>query len=105
MVAENNVSGTNWVATEDPIGVYEISELLNVEPTTVSSWRQRHNLPKPDKLVNKGATPLWKTSTILEWANATGRNRRNVSLDDVNVNSPSDNSLENYDIKELEWSE
>ena len=65
MVAINKNNGTNWNGHEDPVGVNEIANLLNVETTTVSSWRQRHVMPKPDKMINKGKTPIWKTTSLV----------------------------------------
>ena len=63
MVANNIEKGiTNWDKDEDPVGIYEIAKMLNFKESTVSSWRQRHQMPKPDKLVNNGKTPLWKTN-------------------------------------------
>ena len=35
-------------------------KLLNFKESTVSSWRQRHQMPEPDKLVNGGKTALKK---------------------------------------------
>ena len=53
MVANSKLSGDSWFPKEEPVGVSEISELLGVEVTTVSSWRQRHVLPRPDKIIGK----------------------------------------------------
>ena len=57
---------TQYSQEDQPVGVYEISLLLGVEPATVSSWRQRKNLPQPAGHLNKGRTPFWKTGEILD---------------------------------------
>lgn len=43
----------------------EVAELLGVSPKTISSYKARGQMPKPDK--EYGRTPLWKYSTIQEW--------------------------------------
>lgn len=104
MVANNRQNGSTWNAYEDPVGVNEIAELLNVETTTVSSWRQRHVMPKPDKMINAGKTPIWKTSAIIDWANATGRNRNNLTIsEDMSNIVQSDNELDSYTVADLQW--
>jgi len=108
MVANNIETGqSTWNTEDDPVGVSEIAKLLNVETTTVSSWRQRHVLPKPDKMINKGNTPIWKTKNIIDWANATGRNRKNISMQDfaqdVDNGTIEEDSLDSFTIKNLEW--
>ena len=110
MVANNIEKGiTNWEKDEDPVGIYEIAKMLNFKESTVSSWRQRHQMPKPDKLVNNGKTPLWKTKTILDWAKNTNR-LRNMQEDkfaykqeDDKIQSNLDNSLESFEVGDLEW--
>jgi len=59
-----------------PLGVNEISILLNVKPDTVSSWQLRGIFPKPDAYINDKKTRVWKLQTVFDWARATGRNRR-----------------------------
>ncbi len=103
MVAINKNNGTNWNGHEDPVGVNEIANLLNVETTTVSSWRQRHVMPKPDKMINKGKTPIWKTSTIIDWANATGRNRNNLAINEDNNIISEQDELESFTVADLQW--
>jgi predicted DNA-binding transcriptional regulator AlpA len=43
----------------------QIAELLGVSPKTISAYKARGQMPKPDK--QYGRTPLWKYSTIKEW--------------------------------------
>jgi hypothetical protein len=66
---------------EFPVSVNEVAEILDVEPATVSTWKSRKLMPKPDALLNKGTTRVWRIDTILEWANATGRNPKRLSVD------------------------
>lgn len=90
---------------DQPIGVYEISLLLNVEAATVSSWRQRKRLPNPAGHLNKGRTPFWKQGEILAWANATGRNK-NIDQQAVAKQvyaSEIEDSLANVTVSDLEW--
>ena len=108
MVANNIEQGvTNWDKDDDPVGIYEIAKMLNFKESTVSSWRQRHQMPKPDKLVNGGKTTLWKTKTILDWAGNTNRlrnlqeNKFAYKQDEDNIDT--DNSLDNYEVSDLEW--
>ena len=66
-----------------PLGVSEIAKILNVKPDTVSSWQLRHNLPKPDWYINDMKTRIWTLKTIIDWANATGRNKKNLSYENA----------------------
>ena len=107
MVANNIEQGiTSWEKDEDPVGIYEIAKMLNFKESTVSSWRKRHQMPKPDKLVNGGKTPLWKTKTILDWASNTNR-LRNLQENNFAYKQEEDNiendSLQNYEVSDLEW--
>ena len=107
MVANNIEQGiTSWEKDEDPVGIYEIAKMLNFKESTVSSWRQRHQMPKPDKLVNGRKTPLWKTKTILDWASNTNR-LRNLQENNFAYKQEEDNiendSLQNYEVSDLEW--
>jgi hypothetical protein len=43
----------------------QIAELLNVTPSTISSYKARGQMPPPDK--EYGRTPLWLYSTIEKW--------------------------------------
>jgi uncharacterized protein YjcR len=70
----SNQNAEEYSFEDYPLGVNEIAEVLGVKPSTVSQWQQRYVLPKPDASINKGRTKLWKTKTIIDWANATGRN-------------------------------
>ena len=53
------------------VGVAEISELLGVEPATVTKWAQRGILPEPDLVLSIGK--IWIVETVIEWARETGR--------------------------------
>ncbi len=65
-----------------PVGVSEIAKMLSVEPSTVSSWQARKRLPQPDAFINKGRNKLWKTKTIIDWANSTGRNKIKLNYEE-----------------------
>jgi predicted DNA-binding transcriptional regulator AlpA len=43
----------------------QVAELLGVSPKTISSYKARGQMPKPDR--EYGRTPLWLYSTIQEW--------------------------------------
>lgn len=58
---------------ESPLGVTEIAQLLEVQRKTVETWRHRRIFPEPDLTVS--GTPLWWETTVLEWAEQTGRRR------------------------------
>ena len=66
-----------------PLGVSEIAKILNVKPDTVSSWQLRHNLPQPDWYINDMKTRIWTLKTIIDWANSTGRNKKNLSYENA----------------------
>lgn len=53
------------------VGMAEVAALMGVKLRTVHQWRFRGVLPAPDFVVNQG--PAWKTTTILKWAESTGR--------------------------------
>ena len=59
-----------------PLGVHEISILLDVKPDTVSSWQLRKIFPKPDAYINDNKTRVWRLQTVFDWARNTGRNRK-----------------------------
>ena len=97
----------SYTKEEQPVGVHEIALLLGVEPATVSSWRQRKRLPNPEGYLNKGRTPFWKQGEILDWAAATGRNKKvNIQAVDTQVY---DTALTNSDeitetvVEDLTW--
>lgn len=69
-----------WDSDQEPLGVQEIAALLGYKKQTVSSWRQRKIFPVPDTVVSNGSVGLWKKSTVINWANATGRNQTGASL-------------------------
>lgn len=107
MVANNReLNSTTWNEEEDPLSIYEVSQLLNFKESTVSSWRQRHQMPKPDRMVSGGKIPLWKKKTIMEWAGQTNR-LRNLQEDKFANNTDDDNintsSLEDFKVSELDW--
>lgn len=43
----------------------DVANYLGVQVGTVSSYRQRQQMPSPD--ATYGRTPLWKAQTIIEW--------------------------------------
>lgn len=53
------------------LGIAEIAQTLSVERATVDTWRHRGILPAPDFAVS--GRPAWHWSTIVAWAQATGR--------------------------------
>tara|TARA_B100000287_G_scaffold435329_1_gene503112 strand:- start:3343 stop:3654 length:312 start_codon:yes stop_codon:yes gene_type:complete len=101
------MNNSTWNEDDDPLSVYEVAKLLNFKESTVSSWRQRHQMPKPDKLVNGGKTALWKKSTILNWAKNTNR-LRNMQENSFAYKQEDDtvelnNSLEDFQVGDLDW--
>lgn len=74
-----------------PLGVNEIGEVLGVKPATVSQWQQRNVLPLPDASINKGRTKLWKTKTVIDWANATGRNNNSQNYEQTKEQAETSN--------------
>jgi plasmid maintenance system antidote protein VapI len=72
---------TEYSFEDYPLGVNEIAEVLGVKPATVTQWQRRLLLPKPDASINKGRTKLWKNKTVVDWANATGRNLKKQSYE------------------------
>jgi len=57
------------MAEVEAVGVAEIAELLGVAPNTVTSWRQRKQLPPPRWDLKSG--PIWLASDITSWYAAT----------------------------------
>jgi predicted DNA-binding transcriptional regulator AlpA len=53
------------VEYSEPVGVSEIAELLGVSSNTVTSWRQRGQLPEPRWMLKSG--PIWLAHDITEW--------------------------------------
>jgi predicted DNA-binding transcriptional regulator AlpA len=43
----------------------QVAELLGVSPKTISAYKARGQMPKPDR--EYGRTPLWRLATIQEW--------------------------------------
>lgn len=56
---------------EEPVGVKEIAERLDVQPNTVHVWRHRRVLPEPKGSVS--GDPVWDWPDIEAWAEETGR--------------------------------
>ena len=54
-------------------------------------------------MINKGTTPIWKTSTIIDWANATGRNRNNLAINESNNIIIEQDELESFTVADLQW--
>ena len=101
------MNNSTWNEDDDPLSVYEVAKLLNFKESTVSSWRQRHQMPEPDKLVNGGKTALWKKSTILNWAKNTNR-LRNMQENSFAYKQEDDtvelnNSLDDFEVGDLDW--
>lgn len=63
------------MAPTELVGLAEISDLLGVEHATTHRWRTRRLLPDPDGVPggSLSGTPIWRKSTIIKWAKATGR--------------------------------
>ena len=57
------------MAEMEAVGVAEIAELLGVAPNTVTSWRQRKQLPPPRWDLKSG--PIWLAEDITAWHAAT----------------------------------
>ena len=58
----------------------------------------------PDKIVNAGKTPLWKTKNVVDWANATGRNNKGLVLDNSNLKDNNEiDELQNFQVQDLKW--
>lgn len=106
-MVESSINNSSWNKEDDPISIYEVAKMLNFKESTVSSWRQRHQMPKPDKFVNGGKTPLWKTNTILVWAKNTNRLRNmqesNFAYKQESGNVDIDDSLQDFEVGDLEW--
>ena len=49
----------------DMLTIGEVAEIMNLPTNTITSYRSRGYMPKPDK--QYGRTPLWKRSTIDKW--------------------------------------
>jgi predicted DNA-binding transcriptional regulator AlpA len=69
-----------WADKEQPLGVREIANELGYSRQTVSSWQQRKQFPEPDGVVGGGKVRLWKRESVVNWANATGRNKNKATV-------------------------
>ena len=74
-----------WSSKQSPLGVHEIADLLGCSRQSVSSWQVRKQFPEPDGVVGGGKVRLWKRESVVNWANATGRNKKGA-LAQVEVN-------------------
>ena len=52
-------------------GTIDIANHLEVKPTTIHQWRQRHpDFPPPDGYINNGTMPYWRRLTAIDkWRN------------------------------------
>jgi 8-oxo-dGTP pyrophosphatase MutT (NUDIX family) len=66
----------------------EVAAHLGVMIGTVSSYRQRGQMPSPDKTL--GRTHLWKPQTILDWQRARPRKADQSAADTPQQTSPDD---------------
>ena len=69
-----------WPEAEKPLGVQDIADLLGYSRQTVSSWQQRKQFPTPDAEISGGQIRVWKKSSVISWANATGHNPNGAVL-------------------------
>jgi hypothetical protein len=53
----------------EAVGIAEIAELLGISPNTVTSWRQRKQLPPPRWELKSG--PIWLADDVIAWYAAT----------------------------------
>jgi len=98
------MASTEYSFEDYPLGVTEIAKVLGVKKATVSQWLQRSILPKPDASVNGGRTKIWKLKNIIDWANATGRNRTNADYTKAKANASSGGHYWRYDkLQTSQW--
>lgn len=63
----------NDTSTEDRlVDLRGIATLLGVSKYTPQQWRERGQLPDPD-MPDFPDKPLWRTSTVVDWAKDTRR--------------------------------
>tara|TARA_Y100000361_G_scaffold151289_1_gene168430 strand:+ start:41 stop:493 length:453 start_codon:yes stop_codon:yes gene_type:complete len=99
-----NSNSAEYHFEDYPLGVTEIAQVLGVKKATVSQWLQRNILPKPDASVNGGRTKIWKTKNIIDWANATGRNKKNNDYESAKEHYTPSGHYWRYDkFKTDEW--
>lgn len=61
------------MSAADPLLTYDgIAKFAKVKRGTVYAWKKRNILPAPSRTMN-GHRPLWRTSTIRNWLETTGR--------------------------------
>ncbi len=63
---------------EQPLGIAEIAELLDVQPKTVHMWRRRGLFPQPE--LRCGGSPAWWEGTVQGFARKTGRGPIRVAV-------------------------
>lgn len=56
----------------DVVGLRDIAKLLQVDGRTPTTWRGRGILPPEDGFISE-TFPIWHRSTVLKWAQKTGR--------------------------------
>lgn len=61
------------------VGKREMAELLGVASGTPAKWVERARLPEPDHPPVNGQ-PTWRVTTILAWAEQTGRMRGSMRI-------------------------
>ncbi len=68
---QSDVAASQSIVREVPVGIVEIAAWLEVRRGTCDRWINRGIFPEPDMRVSNH--PLWWSSTISDWARATGR--------------------------------
>jgi hypothetical protein len=48
-------------------GLADIAEELGQQRKTVTMWRVRGHLPRPDFFIGRGRIPVWRARTIRPW--------------------------------------
>ncbi len=61
----------------DIVGPGEIADLFGVSKVAVTKWQRRDDFPTPDADLRIG--PVWRRSTILRWAEKTGRRTKGAT--------------------------
>ncbi len=55
----------------DIVGPSEIAAMLRVHKQQITTWQRNGVLPPPEAELRRG--PVWKRSSIILWAEQTGR--------------------------------